>query len=226
MDVGDGAATSVVGPAIILGVGDGAATSVVGPAIILGVGDGAATSVVGSAIILGVGDGAATSVVGSAIILGVGDGAATSVVGSAVVWPEDALTSGSSEPPQASSSNGRITTRTEIPRKGLGVFISIHSMFLWARDGTAGGVWILAHGGKLPASSRTRPSGWEPKKWSPWDRSGKHPVLFSKHPEPAGVFIKSLPAVGLGSMVRAVFIRASAYLLSISRGLSGWSGMR
>ena len=130
-----------------LGVGDGSALSVVGSggvcasggmAVALGVGDGSAVSVVGSggvcasggtAVALGVGDGSALSVVGSGGVCASG-GTALSVVGSGGVCPEDALLSGSlvarsedspsagsSEPPQASSSNGRSSARAKIPRK-------------------------------------------------------------------------------------------------------------
>ena len=84
--------------------------------------------------------------VGAAVALGVGDGLALSVVGAAVVCPEDVLLSGSSvarsedrppvgssEPPQASSSNGRSNARAKIPKKRRGVLISIHSMCLLGR---------------------------------------------------------------------------------------------
>ena len=67
---------------------------------------------------------------GLAVALGVGDGSAPSVVGTMVICPEDALLTGSpvgrseddlsvgsSEPPQASSSNGRSSARAKIPRK-------------------------------------------------------------------------------------------------------------
>ena len=71
--------------------------------------------------------------VGSAVALGVGDGSAPSVVGAAVICPEDVLPSGSSESPQASSSNGRSNARAKIPKKRRGVLISIHSMCLLGR---------------------------------------------------------------------------------------------
>ena len=104
--------------------------------------------------------------VGTAVALGVGDGSALAVVGAAVVCPEDALLSGSlvassedgpsagsSEPPQASSSNGRSSARAKTPRKSRGVLISIHSRCLLGRGGTARRVRILAHVGGLPASA-------------------------------------------------------------------------
>ena len=56
---------------------------------------------------------------GSSVALGVGDGSATSVVGRF----EDGPFAGSSEPPQASGSNGRSSARAKIPRKGRGVLI-------------------------------------------------------------------------------------------------------
>ena len=110
--------------------------------------------------------------------LGVGDGSALSVVGSGGVCPEDALLSGSlvalsedspsagsSEPPQASSSNGRISARAKIPMKRRADLISTLLCVFWPALGRRGR--ILAHGGGLPASapaaaeSMTRP-GYPP----------------------------------------------------------------
>ena len=65
-------------------------------------------------------------------------------VGSTVARSKDVPSVGSSEPPQASSSNGRSSARAKIPRKNLCVLISIHSLCLLGRDGTAWCVRILA----------------------------------------------------------------------------------
>ena len=76
-------------------------------------------------------------------------------VGSAVARPDDGASVGSSEPPQASSSNGRSSARAKMPRKRRGVLISIHSLRLLGRSVTAWCVRIIARGGKLPAPPRT-----------------------------------------------------------------------
>ena len=57
-------------------------------------------------------------------------------VGSSVDRSEDGPSVGSSEPPQASSSNGRSSARAKIPRKSRGVLISIHSLCFLGRGGT------------------------------------------------------------------------------------------
>ena len=51
--------------------------------------------------------------------------------------PSSLTVVGSSEPPQASSSNGRSSARAKIPRKSRGVLITIHSLCLWGRGGMA-----------------------------------------------------------------------------------------
>ena len=48
----------------------------------------------------------------------------------AVVGSWDGPSAGSSEPLQASSSNGRISARAKIPRKSRGVLMSIHCLCL------------------------------------------------------------------------------------------------
>ena len=128
-----------------------------GSSVGLGVLMGKTLSVVGAAVARSVGDGSALSVVGAVVALRVGDGAAPSVVGGVVVCSEDAMPSvspvapsesgrsvgsavarsdagasvGSSEPPQASSSNGRSNIRAESPRNSLGIVMSIHSTWGW-----------------------------------------------------------------------------------------------
>ena len=57
-------------------------------------------------------------------------------VGSAVARSEDGPSVGSSEPPQASSINGRSSARAKIPRKSRGVLISLQSLRLLVRGGT------------------------------------------------------------------------------------------
>ena len=174
LGVDDGSALSAVGSGEAVGVGDGSALSAVGSGEAVGVGDGSALSAVGSgvAVAVGVGDGSALSAVGSGVAVGVGNGSAFSAVGPGVICPEDALPSGSpvarsesgrsvgavgrsedgsSEPPQATSINGRSSAMAKTPRKRRGVLISLQSLHLLGRGEYR--VRMLTHVGGLPASA-------------------------------------------------------------------------
>ena len=85
--------------------------------------------------------------------LGLGDGSAPSVVGSAVARSEDDSSVGSSEPPQARSSNGRISAKAKRPRKRRGVLISIHSLSLLGLSATTRRDRIIARAAEFPASA-------------------------------------------------------------------------
>ena len=71
--------------------------------------------------------------------------------------PEDGPSVGSSDPPQASSSNGRISARAMTPRKRRGVLISIRSPCLLGRGMTARRVRILSRTYQGPKSGYSRP---------------------------------------------------------------------
>ena len=115
----------------------------------VGVGEGRGVGVavfagVAVATALGVGDGSGPSV-GDAVVVCPEDALPFSSpvvrpesgrsVGSAVSRSEDGPSVGSSEPPQASSTNGRISARARTPRKRRGILISPHSLCFLDRAG-------------------------------------------------------------------------------------------
>ena len=133
-------AVVAVGAAVAVGavVAVGAAVAVgavvaVGAAVAVG-----AVVAVGAAVAVGavVAVGAAVAV-GAVVAVSVDDGSDPCVGGSAVVCPDDVLPSGSSEPLQAGSSNKRTNARAKTPWNNRGALISIHSLRLPGRGGTA-----------------------------------------------------------------------------------------
>ena len=149
MDVGDSSAPSVVGAAVAVGgmVAVGATVAVggvvaVGAAVAVGgvvaVGATVAVEAVGAAVAVGavLAVGAAVAV-GAVVAVSVDDDSDPCVGGSAVVCPDHVLPSGSSEPLQAGSSNKRTNARAKTPWNNRGALISIHSLRLPGRGGTA-----------------------------------------------------------------------------------------